>query len=57
MTVYKSKSKQRVLHVELVLDVSVEHRGDLQIELMSPANTTARLAEWRSDRGADIKNW
>lgn len=32
---FKAKSKARVLHVELTMDVEADHRGDLQIDIVS----------------------
>lgn len=54
---WSCKTSARVLHVEVTLDVHIPHRGDLQIDLVSPHNTTSRVSEWRSDRNADINKW
>ena len=47
----------RVLHVEVRVDVTHPHRGELEVLLVSPAGTKSRLQEFHPDRNADIRNW
>ena len=47
----------KVEYVELEVDITHEHRGELRIRLYSPSGTEAKLAELRTDRGADYKRW
>ena len=46
-----------VEHVELELDISHVHRGELRIRLISPHGTVAKLAELHQDHNADYKRW
>ena len=47
----------KVEHVEVIVDISHEYRGDLEIILTSPQGTENILSEKHGDGGNDWNNW
>ena len=43
--------------VDVVVDISHDYRGELEIVLVSPSGKESWLAEERSDSGDDYDNW
>ncbi|MFA6544337.1 MAG: S8 family serine peptidase [Limisphaerales bacterium] len=47
----------RVEHVTLTVNITHSFRGDLAVDLISPAGTVSRLAERHSDPNRDYQDW
>ena len=47
----------KVEHVEVIVDIDHEYRGDLEIVLTSPSGTQSVLSEKHEDNGNDWNNW
>jgi subtilisin family serine protease len=48
---------KRVLHVDVTVNITFAHRGDLRINVESPSGTVSELQEVHSDPTPDIFNW
>lgn len=52
-----SNANLRLEHVTLTVNITHANRGDLAIDLISPAGTVSRLAERHGDTNADYADW
>jgi subtilisin-like proprotein convertase family protein len=47
----------RIEHVEVIVDIEHDYRGDLEVILTSPSGTQSVLCKQQSDSGNDYSNW